>query len=60
MNYQEYRDLNGDLSDGILWIDDDGMVIRSIPPFVGNRDWDAYQVWLGQGNSPLPPESVSG
>jgi hypothetical protein len=27
-----------------------------IPSVVGNRDWDAYQEWLAEGNEPLPIE----
>ena len=31
-----------------------------IPDCVGNRDWDEYQIWLTDGNTPdpmdLPPE----
>jgi len=25
-----------------------------IPPEVGNRHWDAYQLWLAEGNTPDP------
>jgi len=27
-----------------------------IPNNPENTDWQAYQVWLAQGNIPLPPE----
>lgn len=39
--------------------DSDG---ASIPPDIGNTDWQAYQAWLGAGNSPtsasIPPAPV--
>jgi hypothetical protein len=37
-------------------------VIRRLPDNVfipndpANTDWQAYQVWLAEGNNPLPPE----
>jgi hypothetical protein len=28
----------------------------SVPNDSENTDWQAYQEWLAQGNTPLPPE----
>ena len=30
----------------------------SIPNDPANTDWQAYQVWLSEGNIPLPPEGT--
>lgn len=53
MNYQQVNDDNGVLREDIIlrlperaWIPNDSM----------NSDWIAYQEWLGEGNTPLPPE----
>ena len=28
----------------------------SIPPSTGNRDWQEYQDWIAEGNTPLPAD----
>jgi hypothetical protein len=28
----------------------------SVPNDLANIDWQAYQLWIEQGNQPLPPE----
>jgi hypothetical protein len=30
----------------------------TIPNDLENTDWQAYQVWLSEGNTPLPPEGT--
>lgn len=36
---------------------DDG---ANIPPDPSNSDWQAYQTWLGQGNTPFPiPDTLA-
>ena len=41
---------------------DDSVIVRLpdnawIPNDPSNTDWQAYQEWLAQGNTPLPPEA---
>jgi hypothetical protein len=52
-NYQQYIDLvTNQLSTGIKRLPDGAW----IPNDLENTDWQAYQVWLSEGNTPLPPE----
>ena len=39
---------------GVLRLSDNA----SIPNDPENTDWQAYQEWLAQGNTPLPPEGT--
>jgi hypothetical protein len=41
----------GELMDGVLRLSDNAW----IPDNIENTDWQAYQVWLSEGNTPLPP-----
>lgn len=50
--YQQYLNpRTGELMDGILRVADNAW----IPNDPANTDWQAYQEWLAQGNTPLPP-----
>jgi len=50
--YQEYLDLlTGKIADGIKRLPDNAY----IPNDLENTDWQQYQVWLSEGNTPLPP-----
>lgn len=48
--YQQYL-VNGVLASGIIRVADMGF----IPNDPANRDWQIYQAWVAQGNTPLPP-----
>lgn len=51
-NYQLLgNDRFGDPILGVLRLPDNAM----IPDDPMNRDWQAYQEWLAEGNTPLPP-----
>jgi hypothetical protein len=49
--YQQYLDSMGNLAEGIKRLPDGSC----IPNDLENTDWQAYQVWLAEGNTPLPP-----
>lgn len=53
-NYQQYIDLlTGQIADGIKRLPDNAF----IPNDPDNTDWQQYQVWLSEGNTPLPPQA---
>lgn len=51
MNYQEVKIDNQVSSEVIKRID--GALISFVPNDPQNKDWQAYQEWLAQGNQPL-------
>lgn len=54
MQYQQVKDANNAVrTDAILQTTDDGTV-SYVPNDPANRNWAAYQVWLADGNTPIP------
>jgi hypothetical protein len=53
MTYQLYLDQFGNPADGVSRHNPNGS-ISYIPNCSGNRDWQDYQTWLDQGNTPDP------
>lgn len=52
-NYQQVAYLNGSInSNVIIRLPDQA----SIPFDTANTDYQAYLVWLSEGNTPLPPD----
>lgn len=51
MTYQLYLDLMGNPVPGVCRHNADGST-SYIPNCADNRDWMAYQTWLGLGNTP--------
>jgi hypothetical protein len=52
-NYQQIFDpMIGGISPAQIFRIPDGATIPNDP---ANTDWQAYQVWLAAGNTPLPP-----
>jgi hypothetical protein len=53
-NYQYILDPSKNINyDMILRLPDNA----SVPNDPENTDWQAYQVWLSEGNTPLPPDA---
>ena len=51
-NYQQVNNVMGQINpDIILRLPDEAY----IPNDPENSDWQQYQVWLSEGNTPLPP-----
>jgi hypothetical protein len=55
-NYQEvYKAFTKEIDPNTILRLPDGAWIPNDPE---NTDWQAYQEWLAEGNTPLPPEGV--
>lgn len=54
INYQETRNPDGSVNPNIIVKLPDQLWIPNDP---SNTDWQAYQVWLFEGNTPLPPDA---
>lgn len=53
-NYQQCLDfMTGQISTQVIKRLPDNAFIPNDPE---NTDWQAYQAWLAEGNTPLPPE----
>lgn len=53
-NYQQvYYPLTTVINPNVIVRLPDNAVIPNDP---SNTDWQAYQAWLAEGNTPLPPE----
>jgi hypothetical protein len=51
-NYQQIKDPSGNINpDMIKRLPDQA----NIPNDPENTDWQQYQIWLSEGNQPLPP-----
>jgi hypothetical protein len=47
-----YQLANGNTN--VVMKDDSGVILKFIPNDPANTDWQAYQQWLSDGNTPEP------
>jgi len=55
INYQQLKNFDGTVTDNCISELNDGIQVCVIPNDDQNTDWQQYQVWLSEGNQPLPP-----
>lgn len=53
--YQLTTTMGGTINDNCVKRLPDGAIIPNDP---SNTDWQAYETWLAEGNTPLPPEGA--
>ena len=58
MNTYKLGNFNTDGSQNILMTDGFEKE-RTVPPTVGNKDYDKYLAWLAEGNTPEPAEEAT-
>jgi hypothetical protein len=54
-NYQQINNPDGSINEKTIKRLPDNAFIPNDPE---NTDWQAYQAWLAEGNTPLPPDNV--
>ena len=52
MNFQQFKDVIGQIDPDMIWYTDDNGQRWSVPQ--GHRFWLIYQEWIAQGDTPLP------
>jgi len=52
-NYQQTLNMDGTINTSCIKRLPDNAIIPNDP---SNKDWENYQLWLAEGNTPLPPE----